>query len=215
MLDAGAPARIPPEQLRRLRVLVVDDNPPHREILQEMLEPWCMRRPCGIRRRKRWRAGDGGAVARPIDLVLMDWKMPGMDGLSRGAKIPKHQPWPNAAGDRWRAPMAANEAMTDGGIAGIPAFLVKPVDGIHAAGYDHGRGGAERPCRPSPRRGRPSRCRRWRRPARPRILLAEDNEINQQVAVESWPMPGYWWRSPATAGCRWRPWRRVRITTRC
>src|SRR5205823_405284 len=71
-----------------LRVLVVDDNPTNRHILEEWLTGWQME-PVAV--------GDGlgamGAlwdavsVGRPYPLVLLDARMPDTDGLALAARI--------------------------------------------------------------------------------------------------------------------------------
>ncbi|WP_219118686.1 response regulator [Janthinobacterium sp. UMAB-56] len=77
-----------PRQFQGLRVLVVDDNPSAREIFVSMLTA------LGFEAR----AVFGGVLAigavaqaraegRPYGLVLMDWKMPGMNGLDTLAGI--------------------------------------------------------------------------------------------------------------------------------
>ncbi|WP_312435136.1 response regulator [Janthinobacterium sp.] len=77
-----------PQQFAGLRVLVVDDNPSAREIFVGML----------IALGFEARAVNGGVLAigavaqarldgRPFGLVLMDWKMPGMNGLDALAGI--------------------------------------------------------------------------------------------------------------------------------
>jgi len=77
-----------PQQFEGLRVLVVDDNPSAREIFVSMLTA------LGFEAR----AVFGGVLAigavaqaraegRPYGLVLMDWKMPGMNGLDTLAGI--------------------------------------------------------------------------------------------------------------------------------
>ena len=82
-----APAR-PPVLLRSLRVLVVDDNPTNRHILQEWLTGWQME-PVAV--------GDGlaalGALwdavstGRPYPLILLDARMPDTDGLALAARV--------------------------------------------------------------------------------------------------------------------------------
>ncbi|MGX9716033.1 response regulator [Janthinobacterium lividum] len=77
-----------PQRFEGLRVLVVDDNPSAREIFVSMLTA------LGFEAR----AVSGGVLAigavaqaraegRPYGLVLMDWKMPGMNGLDTLAGI--------------------------------------------------------------------------------------------------------------------------------
>jgi two-component system, sensor histidine kinase and response regulator len=78
----------PPVLLKALRVLVVDDNPTNRHILEEWLTGWQME-PVAV--------GDGLAalgalwdavsVGRPYPLVLLDARMPDTDGLALAARI--------------------------------------------------------------------------------------------------------------------------------
>ena len=77
-----------PQQFQGLRVLVVDDNPSAREIFVSMLTA------LGFEARAVFGGVQAiGAVAqaraegRPYGLVLMDWKMPGMNGLDTLAGI--------------------------------------------------------------------------------------------------------------------------------
>ena len=80
--------RTPPANLRAVRVLVVDDNATHREILSTRLAFWQMR-PA--------EASDGAAAlhalsqaldeADPFRIILIDLQMPGMDGAALGRRI--------------------------------------------------------------------------------------------------------------------------------
>jgi len=82
-------AVVPPlDLLLNLRVLIVDDNATNRRILMEWLQNWRMQ-PVAV--------GDGFEALevllhahtefRPFSLVLLDCRMPGMDGLTLAAKI--------------------------------------------------------------------------------------------------------------------------------
>ncbi len=174
----------PPEDLRGLRVLVVDDNPSSREILEEMLESFSFEVTLAS-------SGEEGLdeIARsiggkPYGLVVMDWKMPGMDGIETARRIKK---------DTRLAPQPAiilvtaygrEEIMMKAEAAGLNGFLVKPVspsvmfDAImQALAKD-----VPRTSRSSDKRGKEQK-----QPtdlAGARVLLVEDNEINQQVAME-------------------------------
>ena len=73
--------RLPQKSLRGMRVLVIDDNASSREIFCEMLESMsfivslCASASEGIEELKQAQATD------PFGLVLMDWRMPDIDGL--------------------------------------------------------------------------------------------------------------------------------------
>ena len=83
---ACARAATAPGSATLARVLVVDDNAHTATVLAEMLRPW--------RSRHAQRRGTGtvGTERRqqrgqPYDLVVLDWQMPGMDGLELGDRI--------------------------------------------------------------------------------------------------------------------------------
>ncbi len=86
---AAASAPLP----KALRILVVDDNPLSREILVKTLAgmDWVAEDAStgaeGVERVQR-----AQAMATPYDVVLMDWRMPGMDGLAAAAQIKKDLP---------------------------------------------------------------------------------------------------------------------------
>ena len=68
--------------LAGVRVLVVDDNPTNREILQRQLEGWNMRVACaasGTEALERMRCAH--AREQPFELAVLDMHMPRMDGL--------------------------------------------------------------------------------------------------------------------------------------
>lgn len=177
---APAAPLAPPEadKLRGLRVLIVDDNATNRLILEETLATWSMR-PVTT---------DGGSAAlevldaavqagSPFDLVLLDAQMPGMDGFAVAEQIRAR---PGSVG-------VAILMLTSGGQPGdavrckelgFAAYLTKPVKQADlwraiVRGLDAG------PAEP-PHHAPTSRTA----PPRPlRILLAEDNPMNQKLAV--------------------------------
>ncbi len=167
--------RVIPEGLNDARVLVVDDNAGAREILAELL--------AALPFRVDQVASGEEAIAAVRDpgpggrhsLVFMDWKMPGMDGIEASRAI-KAMPDPPpiimvTAFGREDLRSEAEQARMDG-------FLVKPVsassmvDAIvrifapQSSGENTGIAAATHDLSGA------------------RLLLAEDNEINQQIAVE-------------------------------
>jgi len=186
----GVTLPVSPEQadLRGLRVLIVDDNATNRTILYGQISSWGMNGDCA----------EGGSDAlvllraavgqgKPYDLVILDMHMPEMDGLELARTITDD---PAIAGVRL-------VLLTSGGMhqiedvrpVGISRVMTKPVR--QAALYNSlatVMGGtdsavplaiaAQPPARES---GPPTQ--EAETAATHRILLAEDNAINQTVAI--------------------------------
>ena len=168
----------PPAKLRGLRVLVVDDSATNRRILEEVLTHWRMR-PRAVASGKEAldemeRAARRG---RPYPLVLLDSSMPGMDGFGLAERVRRR---PRLAG---AAIMMLTSGARPGDRArcvslGIPVHLTKPVkqsdlmDAIVTV------------LAPPAGRGRSSSAPRRKRTGTRalRVLVAEDNPVNQQVA---------------------------------
>ncbi len=170
-----------PAQLRGLRVLVVDDNATNRRILEEVLLQWRMQPTAVASARAALEELEAAERAkRPYPLVLLDASMPVMDGFDLAAKI---QQSPRLTG---ASIMMLSSGARPGDRArcfelGISAYLTKPVkqsdlmDTIVGVFASRTTGGKERP--------RPSKPRPPKDGRRLCVLVAEDNAVNQQVAV--------------------------------
>jgi PAS domain S-box-containing protein len=168
---ASGPARSPP-QLPDLRVLVVDDHPTAREVMAEMVESLGWHAELAetgekalVRLADRHRPG--------CDLVLLDWRLPGISGGETARRIRQfpadRRPWVIVVTAHGRDAAAEVGELPDG-------FLTKPATAsmLLDAVADITGGRAVRPCPQAT----------GRRLAGLRVLLAEDNPINQQVARE-------------------------------
>jgi signal transduction histidine kinase/CheY-like chemotaxis protein/HPt (histidine-containing phosphotransfer) domain-containing protein len=179
-VGAAAPATAAPANLPHIPVLVVDDNPANRRILVEMLSRWQMQ-PCAV---------DSGASAldaletasregRQYTLVLLDANMPEMDGFAVAQAVAER---PSLAGATIMMLTSSGEYGDASRCRdlGIAAYLVKPV---RAA--DLREAIVQALAQPSfPRPLRAAAAPDVHAPARPvRVLLAEDNPVNQRVAV--------------------------------
>ena len=179
--EAAARRHEAPPDLKGLRVLVVDDNPTSREILQEMLESFTFTvalAASGEEGFSEFIHPDGG---RPYDLVVMDWKMPGMDGIETAKRLKTHSDSPPRV--ILVTAYGREDIMRKAEAAGLDGFLLKPVS--PSLMFDtimeiFGRGDL-RVSAPSAAQ-QPTRA--VERLAGVRVLLAEDNEINRQVAME-------------------------------
>jgi signal transduction histidine kinase/CheY-like chemotaxis protein/HAMP domain-containing protein len=177
--QAKGAATIVPGKLAQLRVLVVDDNAVARQILRESLDTIARRVDVVTSGPEAIAAVRERDPSEPYDIVFIDWRMPGMDGLQasrhiKGDETLKHQPaivLVTAFG-REEVREEAERLQLDG-------FLLKPVtrsmivDTLVNVFAEEG-DAASKPAE----REQDTRLRGCR------ILLAEDNEINQQIAIE-------------------------------
>jgi CheY-like chemotaxis protein len=120
---------------------------------------------------------------QPYELVLMDWKMPGMDGLEASERIKNHQTLSKIPAIILVTAYGREEIMRQAEQIRLDGFLIKPIgpsvlfDTItHAFGE-----GITRTPRIS---GRNEEIEDLKDIQGAQVLLVEDNEINQQVAKE-------------------------------
>ncbi|HTH99561.1 MAG TPA: response regulator [Acidisoma sp.] len=170
------------ERLRRLRVLIVDDNAASREILMETLSPWFTQVELAASGGEALSILQHAAEANaPFDLVLLDWRMPGMDGIETVRTLRADPSIPRMPAVMMVTAYSREEAMAEAGAVGISAFLVKPLDttvlletltALFGEGDPAPAGRAEEMLMIAPAyRGA-------------RLLLVEDNEINRELAFE-------------------------------
>ena len=165
--------------LTNLRVLIVDDNATNRQILKEVLTNWHMRPvavesgPAALDRLEQSRR-----MGRPFAVVLLDGHMPDMDGFAVAERISR-----NARHAGLKLVMLTSAGRREDvdrcRKLGISASLSKPIkqsELFDAIINVIGEPAPERP-RSSERRKKISRAH-----DKLRILVAEDNEINQLVA---------------------------------
>ncbi|MGA2184789.1 MAG: response regulator [Bryobacteraceae bacterium] len=86
--QAPGPEGLELQQYRGSRVMVVDDNPTNRQILEETLVSWKLdvsSAGSGESAVDAWQQAEGKGT--PFRLILMDANMPGMDGLETSERI--------------------------------------------------------------------------------------------------------------------------------
>ncbi|HEY7162084.1 MAG TPA: response regulator, partial [Acidobacteriota bacterium] len=173
--------KIIPEKLQQLNVLVVDDNIAAREIIQESLRNI-------VERVESVESGTNAISAikqmdsdQPFDVVFMDWRMPVMDGLQAERLIKSDETLHHQPAIVLVTAFGREEVREEAEHLHLDGFLLKPVTksmlvdtlvNIFAEKAEDEAAAATASEKDAQRlRGL-------------RILLAEDNEINQQIAVE-------------------------------
>jgi signal transduction histidine kinase/DNA-binding response OmpR family regulator len=162
------------QDFRRYRVLVIDDNPLSAEILAEELKFFGL----------QVQTADGVEAAQqllaqtPVDLIFTDWQMPKYTGLDLARQL--HQ---EAAPSKTPLPMvvmvsayALDEIKSEAEQLGIRQFLPKPINRSLLLNVLNKALGQETPPLPSPR---PQVGKRY---FAGKVLLVEDNAINQEIA---------------------------------
>jgi signal transduction histidine kinase/CheY-like chemotaxis protein/HPt (histidine-containing phosphotransfer) domain-containing protein len=175
-----------PTELLGVRILVVDDNASAREILSTMARAFCVEVDV---------AWDGPQALRmvveaqkkqlPYDLVLIDWKMPAMDGM----QTVRHMQDENLTSipavimvTAYGREEALGSAVQQG--AAIKSVLTKPVSPnalLEAIGSALNKGTVSL----AGAKNRPDdAAESMTRLAGARVLLVEDNDLNQELATE-------------------------------
>ncbi|GAV20468.1 two-component system, sensor histidine kinase and response regulator [Mariprofundus micogutta] len=171
-----------PEALQQMRVLVVDDNPTVNLVLKRYMKALNLNPECADSAEAALLKIESCSEP-PFDLVLMDWKMPGLDGIEASRLIRANDTLSRQPKIILVTAYGGNGHFSDDDRSTIDASMVKPVsmnslvntimsvfeckpDSINLA-YGH------KPLAymaPEHLRGA-------------HLLLAEDNEINLQVAM--------------------------------
>ncbi|OYW16774.1 MAG: hypothetical protein B7Z55_13855, partial [Planctomycetales bacterium 12-60-4] len=183
-LSTSAPLPIPPADLSRLRglsVLVVDDNATNRRMLQDLLRHW-EAVPVLVESAREALATLQSAASsgKPFQLVLLDHMMPEMDGIMLAEEISRQ---PGLAGSTLMMLSSADrrEYIARCRDSGVKAYLNKPIRrselqaailsvlGASTGEEFHSSNGARRSIAAG------TNCLR--------VLLTEDNAVNQKLAV--------------------------------
>ena len=181
-----------PEDIKDRRILIVDDNATNRYVLREQLRSWECRHgevSSGMQALKELRLAVDSKD--PYEIVILDKQMPEMDGEALGQKI-KQDP------DLKNTILVMMTSMGERGDAkrleeiGFAAYLTKPIrqsklyDCLATVTGMQKKAAEERPVAIVTQHSLTEDQKR-----RLRILLAEDNIINQKVAINILGKLGY------------------------
>jgi two-component system sensor histidine kinase/response regulator len=172
--------RVIPERLTELRALIVDDNAAAREIIDDLIDGVVQQADAVGSAAEALAAIRQQDAVAPYDVVFMDWRMPGMDGLQAARAIKNDATLRRPPAIIMVTAFGREEIREEAEQLRLEGFLVKPVTksmivdslvgafmeaqetaGVAAAASSEGVDLTGM-----------------------RVLLFEDNDINQQIAVE-------------------------------
>jgi polar amino acid transport system substrate-binding protein len=175
---------IAPADLDRLKVLVVDDVASAREMLETTLESFSFRVTCVDSGQAALEALGAAPADDPFRLVLMDWKMPGMDGIEASRRIKRHSELTRMPTIIMVTAYGREEVMRQAEEIGLEGFLTKPVTSSTLLDTIMGVFGEKGGFRRAGRAEEDWKIETLDSIRGAHVLIAEDNPINQQVAQE-------------------------------
>ncbi|MCP3689362.1 MAG: response regulator [Gammaproteobacteria bacterium] len=173
---------MPEPDLQGKRILVVDDNPTMCESLTVTLEAMTFKVDSAL-------SGEQALVlikravtlGQPFDLLIMDWMMPGISGIETARRISINKAIPNPPAVIMLTAHGQEEVIKQARTMGINQFLLKPANPsllydaiMNSYGYE-----SQKSCRST----EVTSDYQTDRIRGARILLVEDNELNQEVAL--------------------------------
>jgi two-component system sensor histidine kinase/response regulator len=177
--------RLVPEnkELQSIRVLVVDDNATSREILTTYLESFTFEVTSAENAEDAIKILETGEDLP--ELILMDWLMPGLNGLEAAKKIKEEMNLVKDTHIILVSAFSSNKLVNKPDAKYIDNFLTKPIspshlfDAVMEAFGEHVAGSAR-----DHLSGRQQDMKALQPIQGASLLVVEDNEINQQVARE-------------------------------
>lgn len=183
-------SKIIPEELQQIKVMVVDDNETCRDVFSDYLKDFSFQVTAvesGERALETIRAQKGN----PFNLILVDWKMPGMDGIETALKIREIADPKTLLKLIMITGHGREEVINQAEQIGFDSILIKPVS--QSLLYD-----TVVQTFTHQREQKTHRETKFILPENfagiqgAKILLVEDNKINQQVAEELLVSEGFW-----------------------
>lgn len=176
---------MPAPVVKGLRILAADDNPAARQIIEEMFGGWDI--PVDLVASGQEAVGAVETATRfgkPYDLMLLDWKMPGMDGMETLKAMHGSPRITNMPVTIMITAYGADEFMASVGKSDVAAFLSKPIEpralldtisDLFSQAEPNAAQVIEDPNLP------PMVAEHLRGQ---KVLLVEDNDINREIATE-------------------------------
>jgi len=181
------------KDLRGLHILIITDNDTDREILTGYTNAWAMRSECASNAHEAMKILRNSVVDDPYELAIMDIRMPGTEGLSLSRTISRE---PLLATVKLVAITPHDSHVEAAALKseGIASFVLKPLhkDRLLNRLLETMTGSVVKRARQIALSGSlPKRYREVVKRKEIKILLAEDNRINQMVFLSLLQKLGY------------------------
>lgn len=175
---------VPPVDLRGMRVLVVDDNATSRIILQEMLTAFAFEVQSAESGQQALAMLEASENDKPFQLILMDWKMPGMNGVETFKRMKEDGMLADMPSVLMVTAYGREEVMRQAEEIGMDGFLIKPVNQSVLFDTIMTTFGREVAASLPDRKEQSADAEQLGNLKGARILVAEDNDINQLVVKD-------------------------------
>ena len=174
----------PSSDLHGMNVLVVDDNATSRDIFQEMLKSFSFEVTLAASGQEGLTELEKASESQPFELVIMDWKMPGMDGIEASKQIKNHTGLSKIPAIVMVTAYGREEVIQQAEGIGLEGFLLKPVTPSMLFDTIMQAFGEAVPETSQVAQRKEQEAKTLENIQGAQLLLVEDNEINQQVAKE-------------------------------
>jgi len=174
------------QDLQNMNVLIVDDNDAAREILEDALASFSLHVSMASSGSECISMVESADQDSPFDLIVMDWKMPGMDGIEASRKIKNHPDLKKIPKIIMLTAYGGEQIAKQADEISIEGLMVKPMNpstlldtimevfGEKVTGDKYSKSSAKSS----------QQVEGLDKIQGARVLLAEDNEINQEIAIE-------------------------------
>jgi len=174
----------PSPDIRGLKALVVDDNATSREILKDMLESFSFEVIPAATGEEGLAELEKSPRETPFELVIMDWKLPGIDGIEASRRIKKQMNLPKTPVIILVTAYGRDDVIQQAEQAGLEGFLLKPISPSVLFDTIMQTMGRDIPSASRVKQGKDRETEILEHIRGARVLLVEDNDINRQVANE-------------------------------
>ena len=176
-----------PQSMKNLKVLIIDDNEESRKIVGKILETFRFE----IFEADSGKAGIELLKKEKVDLVILDYLMPELNGIETAQLINELDVQKKVSNIMMISAYGRDEIKKEAEICGIHHFIDKPVNPSYLYDCIMDLFGEKRTKQVYTDERLDGRAEKLRQIRGAKVLLVEDNEINQQVATEILESEGF------------------------